>query len=71
MQNPFSSSAGPRFVDREEILAPAQETAIRIAEDYPQVRRIDFAQCTPALEDPGASFGREASEAQRKDATTQ
>jgi len=40
MQNPFLSSAEPRFVDREEILALARKTASRIAENYPQVRRI-------------------------------
>jgi predicted nucleotidyltransferase len=40
MRNPFLSSAGPRFADREEVLALARDTAARIAAAYPQVFRI-------------------------------
>jgi len=40
MRNPFLSSAGPRFVDREEILVVARETARRIGAAHPQVLRV-------------------------------
>ncbi len=40
MRNPFSSSAGPRFVDREEILAVARETARRIGAAHPEVLKV-------------------------------
>jgi len=40
MPNPFLSSAGPRFVNRDEILAVARETARRIAAAHPQVLRV-------------------------------
>jgi predicted nucleotidyltransferase len=40
MRNPFLTSAGPRFVDREEILATAKQTASRIGAQYPNVSRI-------------------------------
>lgn len=40
MRNPFLSSAGPRFADREGVLTLARETAARIAAAYPQVSRI-------------------------------
>jgi predicted nucleotidyltransferase len=40
MRNPFLSSAGPRFANREEVLALARETAARIAAAYPQIFRI-------------------------------
>jgi predicted nucleotidyltransferase len=40
MQNLFSSSAKPRFADRREILAIARQTALRIAQDHPDVLKI-------------------------------
>ena len=40
MRNPFSSSAGTRFVDREEILACARETARRVAAANPRTLRV-------------------------------
>jgi predicted nucleotidyltransferase len=40
MRNPFLRSAGPRFVDVEEVLALARDTALRIAAEHPEVIRI-------------------------------
>ena len=40
MQNPFWNSAGPRFIDKNEILALARGIAERIAADHPEVRKI-------------------------------
>ena len=40
MRNPFLNSAAPRFIDREEILALARETAKRIASENPNVSKI-------------------------------
>jgi len=40
MRNPFSSSAGTRFVNREEILSGARETARRIGAGHSQVLRV-------------------------------
>lgn len=40
MRNPFSRSAKPGFVDRDEILALARETARRIGTGHPQVLRV-------------------------------
>ena len=40
MRNPFSSSAGPRFVDRNEVLSVARDTARRIAEKHFGVLRV-------------------------------
>ena len=40
MQNPFSSSARPRFADKGEILAIARQTALRIAREHPEVLKI-------------------------------
>ena len=40
MLSPFWNSAGPRFVDRNEVLAIARETARRIAAEHPEVLRI-------------------------------
>jgi predicted nucleotidyltransferase len=40
MRNPFLSSAGPKFVDREEILLVARETARQIGAAHPQVLRV-------------------------------
>jgi predicted nucleotidyltransferase len=39
MRNPFLSSAGPRFANREEVLLLAPGTTARIAAAYPQVLR--------------------------------
>ena len=38
MRNPFLTTAGPRFADREELLSLARETAERIATAQPYVR---------------------------------
>jgi len=40
MQSPFLSSAGSRFVDRDEILHLARETAARIAARHPEVLKV-------------------------------
>ena len=40
MRNPFWSSAGPRFVDRDEVLGLARETARRIAARHSGVVKI-------------------------------
>ncbi len=40
MQSPFLSSAGPRFVNRDEILDLARETAARIAARHPEVLKV-------------------------------
>ncbi len=40
MLNPFLNSAGPKFVDREEILVIAREMARRIGAVHPQVLRV-------------------------------
>ena len=40
MRNPFFSSPGPRFVDREELLALAREMADRIGTGHPQALRV-------------------------------
>ncbi len=40
MQNPFWNSAGPRFVDRDEVLSLARETARRIAARHSGVVKI-------------------------------
>ena len=40
MQNPFWNSAGPRFIDRNEILALARGTAQRIAAEHTEVKKI-------------------------------
>ena len=40
MQSPFWNSAGPRFVDRNEILIVAREAARRIAARHQGVKRV-------------------------------
>ena len=40
MRNPFLRTAGPRFVDREELLVLARETAQRIAAAQPHVLKV-------------------------------
>jgi predicted nucleotidyltransferase len=40
MRNPFLSSAGSRFANREEVILLARETAARIAAAYPEIIRI-------------------------------
>jgi predicted nucleotidyltransferase len=40
MQNPFWNSAGPRFVDRDEIFLVAREAARRIAAKHQGVKRV-------------------------------
>ena len=40
MRNPFWNSAGPRFVDRDEILVFAREAARRIAARHQGVQRV-------------------------------
>ncbi len=40
MQSPFWSSAGPRFVDRDEILNLSREAARRIAENHVGVVKV-------------------------------
>ncbi len=40
MRSPFWSSAGPRFVDRDEILNLAREAARRIAENHSGVIKV-------------------------------
>jgi predicted nucleotidyltransferase len=40
MQNPFWSSAVPRFANREEIIGLASQTARQIGEGYPHVLKV-------------------------------
>ena len=40
MHNPFLRSAAPRFVDRDEIIALARETAQRIVLRHPGVTKV-------------------------------
>ena len=40
MQNPFLSSARPRFANKHEILEIARQTAFRIAREHPEVVKI-------------------------------
>ncbi len=40
MQNPFLSSAGPKFVDREEIVALAESVARRLGESCRSVWKV-------------------------------
>jgi predicted nucleotidyltransferase len=40
MRNPFWTSAGPRFADRDEILDLARTTARRIAASHPELIKV-------------------------------
>lgn len=40
MRNPFSSTAGPRFVDRDEVLALCRSVARRIAAERTGVQEV-------------------------------